>query len=81
MSCRICGNTKARYCSTKLQYLCKTCNQGTSPKVSRSCFEAVYWAAEGANAVPNSTRTEFYQDYLSYKGTLAEYIEATSVPC
>lgn len=77
MACRICGETKARYCSTKLQRLCKACNQETKPKVTPDCFEAVYWRGK-ADTVPPRTRREFYSDYLASKGGLAEYIAATT---
>lgn len=78
MNCQICGN-KGRRCPSKHQVLCKGCHQETPPKVSRSCFEAVYFACDTIGEVSQAIRREFYADYLASRDTLAGYIAATSV--
>ncbi len=79
--CTICGNKRGYWRNDKLQYLCKPCNQETKPKVTFACFEAVYFAAAKPGEVSRNTRRLVYEDYkYAFKGGLAEYIAASSVP-
>lgn len=76
--CKNCGNKRGYWRNDKAQFLCKPCNQETKPKVSRECFEAVYWRGKAAE-VSRAIRREFYEDYkYAFKGGLAEYIAATT---
>jgi hypothetical protein len=77
MGCRVCGDEKATYRLGKRQYLCNLCNNGTPVKVDRASFDLHYWGA-GANEVPESTKREFYSDYLTSTHTIGAYIAATT---
>jgi len=73
--CKICGSSDGQYCSTKLQVLCKHCSRETPRKVGRDSFDARYWV--GCKDVPESTKREFYIDYLRSGETLTSYIRST----
>lgn len=78
MYCRICGTEKSlKYYPRKLQTLCPPCAADTPAKVSKETFDREYWGVELPN-VPESTRAEFYDDYLCSTHMLPEYILATT---
>lgn len=76
MYCRICGDETATYRPSKRQTLCDSCSKDTPVKVSRSSFDAQYWHND--TSVLESTKREFYEDYLASECTLPEYIKATT---
>lgn len=77
MNCHVCGDDRtAEYRPAKRQSLCRDCNSSTPRKVSRTTFDAHYWNNDPS--VPESTRREFYADYLASTDTLAGYIAATT---
>ena len=74
--CWICGDEHtARFRPRLRRTVCDGCAHGMKPKVSRERFDEVYWGPE--SGIPESTRREFYEDYLSSTGTLDEYMAAT----
>lgn len=78
MYCRICGTENGlKYYPRKLQTLCYACAEDTPAKVGREKFDREYWGTELPN-VPESTRREFYEDYLCSTHTLPAYILATT---
>jgi hypothetical protein len=78
MYCRVCGDENGvRFRPACRQSLCGPCAKDTPKKASRESFEKRYWGAELKN-VPNSTRDEFWSDYLASTKTLVEYIDATT---
>lgn len=80
MYCRICGSlNNVRYYATKRQSLCRFCAKDTPEKVGRSTFDKQYWGADVD--VPESTRREFYSDYLSSSETVTDYIASTTSVC
>lgn len=83
MYCRICGETNGiQYYPSKHNTLCRHCAKDTPRKVSRETFDREYWKSddhnEGPDSVPESTKREFYSDYLASTHTLPEYIERTT---
>jgi hypothetical protein len=81
--CRICGDEKnVRYRPAQGQSLCNSCWQDTPAKVSRESFERAYWkrddGSDGREDVPESTRREFYADYLASTNTLKDYLASTT---
>jgi hypothetical protein len=76
MYCRICGANPAKYRAAKRQTLCAYCNRETPAKVARESFDAAYW--KGCDDVPESTRREFYADYLASTETLRTYMKSTT---
>jgi hypothetical protein len=77
MDCQICGDNKeVAYRPSSKQALCPTCAKETPRKVTRAEFDKQYWDKDAE--VPESTRREFYSDYLSSTNTLPEYIKATT---
>jgi hypothetical protein len=79
MYCRICGDeANVRYYPRKRQALCRHCAKDTPAKVDRATFDKLYW---GKDDVPESTKREFYADYLaSTCGSVASYVDATMEP-
>jgi hypothetical protein len=76
MYCKVCGDERdVQYYPAKRQTLCPTCAAETPRKVSRRAFDAAYW--DGEDDCPESTRREFYEDYLHSDSTLEDYIERT----
>lgn len=79
MHCRICGDENGvTYRPTKRQALCESCNADTPDKVSRDIFNRYYWPKEARETVPDSTKAEFYSDYLASEHNLMQYIDATT---
>jgi hypothetical protein len=86
MYCRICGHTHGlKFYPAKRQTLCKFCAKDTPAKVGRLEFDQAYWTpsiADNGDTVacdaPESTRREFYADYLTSNDNLAEYIAHTT---
>ncbi len=83
MSCRICGDeNNTKYYATKRQTLCRSCSKHTPAKVSRVVFDSEYWwnaEAQQLEHAPESTKREFYQDYLSSgHASVKSYAEATT---
>ena len=79
MTCFICGAEKNL--SKRAIFgrsICRECNKDTPVKVSRSYFDRVYWAGGDANTVPESTKREFYADYLASSNNLTEYKNSTT---
>jgi hypothetical protein len=77
LRCRICGNEPATFQPAKHQSLCAACNDTTPRKVSRAAFELKYWERNVAH-VPDSTRREFYADYLASTDDVDAYIIKTT---
>lgn len=78
MYCQVCGSEKdLKYYSNKRQTLCHACTEDTPAKVGREKFDKEYWGSELPNVL-ESTRREFYEDYLRSTHTLPEYLEATT---
>lgn len=76
MYCRVCGDERnVSYRPRSRQSLCDSCASDTPHKVSRSAFDTEYWHDDPT--VCESTKREFYSDYLSSTHTLAQYIAAT----
>ena len=79
MHCNICGDDRtAHYRPNQRQVLCDHCAENTPAKVSRSEFDKAYWNEPEAEQPPESTKREFYSDYLTSCNTLREYITATT---
>lgn len=83
MYCRICGVTddevRIQYYPNKRQALCRHCAKGTPSKVGRIEFDRLYWAGATENDPPESTRREFYSDYLASRhSSVASYLAATT---
>lgn len=76
MYCRICGTEEnvTYHCKSR-QYLCHFCAKDTPRKVSRETFDKAYWGNEPD--VPETIKTDFYEDYQRSIHTLKEYIELT----
>ena len=78
MHCRICGETEGiEYYQHKRQSLCKHCAKDTPKKMGRLDFDQKYWG-RGWQEVPNSTRSEFYSDYLASSDSFAKYVDNTT---
>lgn len=78
MYCQVCGDEKApKYYPSKRQTLCHACAEDTPAKIGQEKFNLEYWGEELPN-VPESTRREFYEDYLRSTHALPEYIKATT---
>lgn len=77
MYCRVCGDKRnVQYRLGKRQSLCDSCNADTPVKVSRESFDKAYWKNDPT--VSQSTKREFYEDYLASECTLPEYIKQTT---
>jgi hypothetical protein len=81
LHCRICGDFQrtahVRWRPSKRQTLCRSCNADTPRKVSRHSFDVQYWGTESAN-VPESTKRDFYADYLASTCTFRQYVLSTT---
>ena len=77
MPCKICGDPNATYQSIKRQVLCSACSRSTPPKMARSLFDRLYWGNE-VESVPQSTRREFYEDYLTSNYNFRDYQQTTT---
>ncbi len=74
--CKVCGDENSRYRVGKRQSLCDSCNAETPRKVSREEFDKKFWSVP--NAIPESVKTEFYDDYKTFSCTVQEYIKQAS---
>ncbi len=78
MQCRICGEERGvSYHADKRQTLCAFCAADTPSKVGGNQFDRLYWGVE-FGTVPESTRREFYDDYLASTHNVPDYIRATT---
>lgn len=76
MYCKICGDEmNVRYYPSKHNSLCPCCASDTPRKVRFELFNRIYFA--GDRDCPESTRKEFYTDYLSSKYNLRDYMAKT----
>ena len=76
--CAICGDESGvKYYPGKYNALCPSCAVDTPDKIHRDNFNVAYWG-KGWEDVPQSTRREFYDDYLASTCTLDEYIKQTT---
>ena len=77
--CKVCGDDRtAEYRPAQLQTLCNRCAENTPRKASRAGFDAAYWTGGDLATIPESTKREFYSDYLTSAHTLKKYINATT---
>lgn len=78
MYCRICGDEEGiEFYPKQRQVLCRTCKRNTPSKVSRSEFDRAYW--HDAPDVADSTKREFYSDYLASSYAVKEYIQISTM--
>ena len=76
--CKVCGDeTTARYRLGARQTLCDGCGKDTPRKATRESFDAFYWNGD-SETPPESTKQDFYEDYLRSANTLKEYRKATT---
>lgn len=77
--CRVCGDPAACYRPAQRSTLCESCAAETPAKIGRAEFDRRYWPAP--ESVPESTRREFFADYLASRCTFDAYLAATTEVC
>jgi hypothetical protein len=83
--CRICGDERGtEYRERSGMVLCKSCHREAPGKVCRAAFDQLYWPGasddyRSPDYVPESTRREFFDDYLASKcRSVEEYLRQTT---
>ncbi len=81
MFCNICGSEDdiKIYPGKGWKRLCRSCAHETPIKFSRKHFDELYWVGRpGVDTVPQSTRREFYDDYLCSTLNFKDYVAHTT---
>ena len=80
MHCFICASEKNLITRKDIfKTVCKECNKSTPTKVNREAFDTAYWGKTlAASQIPESTKREFYADYLASTHNLKAYLSATT---
>jgi hypothetical protein len=76
MNCRICGSGKERgaaWIPERRQNLCISCEMVAPPVTTREKFESVFWARLQPD-IPEDTRREIYEDFLSSGLSIKQYM-------
>lgn len=77
--CRVCGSEDGvKHYPDQRMHLCKSCLEGTPPKISKQEFDAKYWSDVKYGHVGEGMKREFYEDYLTSKHTFEEYVYKTT---
>jgi hypothetical protein len=77
MYCKICGDERnVAYRPAARQSLCDSCSADTPAKIGRVNFDRWYWDGR-AGEVCESTKRDFYEDYLRSNHTFDQYLVVT----